>query len=176
MSAYSSTAALDELASLVDRAGARLRFDRHADITKPCWFCSEKAAPAHRLRRLRHRETGARVWRPVCATCLGIGLTKRQDRRFRLTVSPMGTSLVVQLEVRAANRAFPCFWAARRIVDAELRELARSNVVASAVRRLVWLWRQARCRSPWRDGSFRERESAAPASHAGNASSGGAHG
>jgi hypothetical protein len=61
--------AVDDLAELLDSAGARVTFDRGRNSGHPCTFCAKPGKSAHRLRNIGRYPNGTRITRPVCENC-----------------------------------------------------------------------------------------------------------
>jgi hypothetical protein len=75
--------AVNDLAVLLDSAGARVSFDRGRSNTHPCTFCGKPPADggAHQLLTIGRYISGADLTRPVCSGCDAIA-------RLRMTPPP----------------------------------------------------------------------------------------
>ncbi len=60
---------IDELAELLQSAGAVVTVDSGRSIRHPCTFCARPAEPAHELWTIGTYTDGKTLTRPVCKRC-----------------------------------------------------------------------------------------------------------
>ncbi len=91
--------AVEDLAAMLDSAGARATFDRGRNSTHPCTFCGKSpASGAHQLLTIGRYLDGTELTRPVCSGCV---LTAR----VRMGAKPNTLPATIAQAVTAAVEA-----------------------------------------------------------------------
>jgi DNA-binding NtrC family response regulator len=61
--------AIEKLAALLERAGAKVTLDLGRNMLHNCTFCNEPPAASHELCDIGHYMNGETITRPVCVSC-----------------------------------------------------------------------------------------------------------